>query len=134
MPGETHKSAPTIILDLLRFDIYVQPSINLQDFDFYPLACALEPQVGARLADSESPNLDAIDEIGKRRADNAEAVFVAFRLEPQQCRDQIRRRPGGPGLRLAGDRVRNRNAVIVAVESSEQLRQPARIEINRSLK
>src|SRR5215470_909910 len=101
MPGETHRYAPTIILDLLRLDIHVQPSINLQDFDFYPLARALEQQVGARLADSEAPNLDAIDEIGKRRADDAEAVFVAFRLEPQQCRDQIRHRPGGPGLRLA---------------------------------
>src|SRR5215813_459018 len=114
-------------------DNYLKLSINLQRFDFDPVAGALEPQIGARLSDAEASNLDLVDEIGKRGSDDAQSVFVAFRLEPQQGSEQIRRRSRGPCLRLARHWVRNGNAVIVAVESAEQLRQTAAVEMNRRL-
>src|SRR5262245_37611810 len=112
-------------------DHQFQRSVDLQGFDLNLFTGALEPQIGASLADSEAPNLDLIDEFGKDRADDAQSVFVAFRLEPQQGREQIGYCPGGPSLRLASDRVRNRNAVIVTMESAEQFRQPASGEMHR---
>src|SRR5262245_42664837 len=97
----------------------VELPVHDQDFNFDTFACALEPQIGARLADFEATNLDVIDEFREDRADNAQAVFVSIRLESQQGCEQIRHRPGGPGLGLTRDRVRNGNAVIIAVESAE---------------
>jgi len=65
-------------------DRHVQRSVNFQDLDLDPFAGALEPQIGARLADSEAPNLDVVNMFGKDRADDAQSLFVAFRLKPQQ--------------------------------------------------
>src|SRR6185503_6956519 len=70
-------------------DRHVQCSVNFQDLDLDPFAGSLEPQIGARLADSEAPNLDVVNVFGKDWADDTQAVFVAFRLKPQQGREHI---------------------------------------------
>src|SRR5262247_4256025 len=98
------------------FDHQVEFSIHLPDFNFDTFACALEPQIGERFADSKIVNLDMVDEFGEERADNAKAVFVPFRLEPQQGCEHVRHRPRGPGLWLTRDRVRHGNAIIIAAE------------------
>src|SRR5262249_33070111 len=100
-------------------DNQVQLSFKLQDFYFDPIACSIESQVGPRLTDSELMNLQVVDKFRKSRSDDTQTFIKAIRLKPQQSYQEIRYCARGPGLRLARDRIGNRNAVIIAMESAE---------------
>src|SRR6188508_1162831 len=84
---------------------------------------AVEQQVDRRITDAQVRQRDLAEPVGQVRMQQLELVPVGMGAEPEHGLEEQERGPGGPGLRRAGDRIRDRRRGVSPVEATEELRQ-----------
>ena len=72
---------------------------------------------------------DLAEPVGQVRSEELQLVRLGVAAQPEHRLEEQERGARGPGLRRAGDRIRDRHRGLLAVEPAEQLRQPELAEV-----
>src|SRR5437879_7634656 len=94
---------------------------------------AVEEEIHRRLPDPEVVERHPPDPFRQVRVEELELAAAGVRIQAEHRLEEEERRAGRPGLRRAGDRIRDGQQGLVAVEPAEELRQPVVLAVQGSL-
>src|SRR5689334_11610437 len=77
----------------------------------------------------QPPQFQSVEKIGQQRPPDTEPLLERLRKQAEQSRQEKRKRTGSPGLRMAGNRIVDRDFIRLPIEAAKEFRKLMRMEM-----
>ena len=116
-----------------QHDRYLDLPALAQHLERHVVAVAADPQVHARVLQSQLAQDHFVEKGRQARIAQADFTALGIEFEPEGGFKQRERRCAGPGLWRAGDRIKRGAAALLAPEAAEQFGQSPQVHVGRSI-